>query len=320
LGLLSRGIARALRRSGLSGRLVAPTPEPGGSGWRKSIDQALLTRLDGLLISSTALRGAGAGGERRGRGLIQSVDFRDYRAYQPGDDLRQVDWMAYARLGRPYVKLRESLERHPLELILDCSASMAYGDPPKLDFARGIAAGLAYVGLARYDVVRLTCLGETASSWSFEGSARFGELLERLNRVAPGGQLNPGAIVATLRKPRSAHSILISDLMDEQPAAGVLGALSRRGERPAVVHILSLLEMEPTLRGDHELIDLETGQRLLVGLSQHALVRYRDRLQEWLGSVERACETRGLRYCRLAAETPLARALLVDLQRAELLG
>jgi uncharacterized protein (DUF58 family) len=318
LGLLSRGIARALRRSRLAGRLLEPAAESRTSGWRKNIDQALLTRLDGLLVSSKALRGAGAGGERRGRGLVQSVDFRDYRAYQPGDDLRQVDWQAYARLGRPYVKLRDSLERHQLDLILDCSASMTYGDPSKLDFARGIVAGLAYVGLARYDVVRLTCLGETASTWSFEGRWRFAEVLDRLSRVEPGGQLDLASLSAVRRGQKATHTILISDLMEDQPSAGALAALSQRADRPAVVHVLSQFELEPPLRGDHELIDLESGERLMVGLSQHALGRYRDRLRDWLDSIRQACETRGLRYCRLPAETPLAQALLVDLRRAEL--
>src|SRR5438874_10088749 len=93
---------------------------------------------------------AGLGGEHRSRRPSPSTDFVDYRPYQPGDDFRQIDWNVYGRLGSLQVKVTEGRERLDVVLVLDCSSSMAFGEPVrKIEYAAQLAAALGSVALAR---------------------------------------------------------------------------------------------------------------------------------------------------------------------------
>ena len=92
----------------------------------------------------------------------QSVEFADYRNYTAGDDLRQLDWNAYARLERLFVKLFVEEEDVTVHVLVDASRSMDFGEPNKLDAARRAAAALAYLGLASMDRVSVAFLGDGA--------------------------------------------------------------------------------------------------------------------------------------------------------------
>src|SRR5437868_8015018 len=80
-----------------------------------------------------------------------SIEFKDFREYSPGDDPRSVDWSVYARLGELVIKLFRQEEELDLWVLLDRSASMNFGEPNKFDYARRVAAALAYIGLANLD-------------------------------------------------------------------------------------------------------------------------------------------------------------------------
>src|SRR5689334_22743912 len=100
-----------------------------------SIPTDVLGRFERLSLVSRRTARAGVGGEHRSRRPSPSTDYVDFRGYQPGDDFRRVDWNVYARLGSLQVRLTEGRERLNVALVLDCSSSMDYGSPSKLDFA-----------------------------------------------------------------------------------------------------------------------------------------------------------------------------------------
>src|SRR5215471_6569209 len=99
-------------------------------------------------------------GERRSRGKGPGMEFMDYREYQPGDDVRHLDPRLYARTGSYF------LRQLPVAIIVDGSASMAFGSPTKFDFARGLASALAFAGLAGGDVVEVGVSAGNRLSWS----------------------------------------------------------------------------------------------------------------------------------------------------------
>src|SRR5512134_343316 len=102
---------------------------------------AQLERLS--LLSRRAFRGR-VKGERRSPRKGQSVEFSDYRAYGVGDDLRYVDWNIYGRTDRLHVKLFVDEEDLCIHLLLDASASMAFGKPSKLEYGARLAAALGF--------------------------------------------------------------------------------------------------------------------------------------------------------------------------------
>ena len=122
----------------------------------------LLAQLERLeLISRKIFRGR-MKGERRSKRQGQSVEFADFRQYVPGDDLRFIDWNLFARLERLYLKLFLEEEDLHFYALIDASASMDFGEPTKLQYAKQLAAALSFIGLCRADRVKIESLGTTS--------------------------------------------------------------------------------------------------------------------------------------------------------------
>ena len=277
-------------------------------------------------LSFVTRRGArgGLGGEHRSRRPSPSTEFIDYRPYQPGDDFRRVDWNVYGRLGSLQVKVTEGRERLDVVLVLDCSSSMDTGTPSKLEFAGQVVAGLAYVGMARADSVRIVCLGDPAPSSSFGPfgrKSRMPELISRLSRLAPVGAMDLNSALETCldRGSRPRLVVLVSDLLRPGGVGGGLEALQMRAADLALVHVVSPDEMDPRLSGEVELIDAEGADAIELGVSLETLAAYRARFADWLEQRAAECRGRGIRYARVVTDRPLANVLLDDLRRAGVL-
>ncbi|MBN2501013.1 MAG: DUF58 domain-containing protein, partial [Anaerolineales bacterium] len=126
----------------------APRPRP-GVGTARQVDVQLsaqaIRQLERLRLRTTRDLQGEAIGERRSSRRRPDVDFREHRAYVPGDDLRFVDWRASARSETFFVKQGEQTKEAAVFLLLDCSASMAWGEPPKNQTALALAAALGYL-------------------------------------------------------------------------------------------------------------------------------------------------------------------------------
>jgi uncharacterized protein (DUF58 family) len=272
-------------------------------------------RFDRLsFVARRAARG-GIGGEHRSRRASPSTDYVDFRAYQPGDDFRRVDWNVYARLGTLQVRLTEGREQLDVLLALDCSSSMDYGSPPKLTFATQVVAALAYVGMARSDKVRIACLGGAGGLGPFGRRARTPALIRDLSAIAPTGLVDLNATLAECGS--AALVVVVSDLLTPD---GIAAGLERlRSTDVVVVHVVSPEEADPRVTGEVELLDAETGERLEVGVSLNTLAAYRERFQAWLAAREAECLGRGMRYLRLTTDRQLTSVVLEDMRRASVL-
>jgi uncharacterized protein (DUF58 family) len=284
-----------------------------------SITSDAFKQFDRLSFVTRRPARAGLGGEHRSRRPSPSTEFVDYRPYQPGDDLRRVDWNVYARLGSLQVKVTEGRERLELVLLLDCSSSMDDGTPSKLEFAAQLTAALAYVGVARTEAVRIVCLGGRRPATSFGPlgrRSRMPELIAGLSRLAPVGAVDLNAAMDGCLEAgtRPTLVVLVSDLMKPGGVAGGLEALRARVADLVVVHVVSPEESNPRLSGEVELFDAESGDVLELGISLETLAAYRARFAAWLEERAAECRTRGIRYVRVGTEHPLASVVLDDLR------
>jgi uncharacterized protein (DUF58 family) len=281
-------------------------------------DEGFLRRLEQLELASRRLTAGRMKGERRSVRRGQSVEFADYRTYAVGDDLRQLDWNAYARLEKLFVKLFIEEEDVTVHLLVDASRSMDYGEPNKLDAARRAAAALGYLGLASMDRVSVAFLGDgTASGMRpIRGKARAHELFgflaepraERLTGLAAASR----AYAARMRG--SGPLLLISDLMDP----GYLDALrDLAGTRSqlSVLHLLAPDELDPDVPPDARLVDNETGQAVEVSGDDDLVERYRARLAEWQAEIAAFVSRRGGAYVTVPSDLDLAELLFDVLRR-----
>jgi len=313
------GLARRLwrRARDTSAAVVGGRPADGGA-----LDEEFLRRLERLSMLARRPAAAGIGGEHRSAARAPSTDFADYRAYIPGDDFRRIDWNAYGRLGSLYVKLTEAREQLLVHLLVDASSSMAWGTPSKLDYARQLAAAIAYLGLARFDRVTVSTLGEeTRQLGSVRGRARFHDLLGFLNATTAAGRMQLDDALGGYRPDRRGRGqvVLISDMLAPEGYQDGLDGLLRAGLEVVVLQVLSPQELEPDPGGDLELVDAETGERVEVSLTQDTITRYRDRLETWCAEVEAFCAQRGIRYTRATTTTPFEELLLDTLRRGLIL-
>src|ERR687883_1659620 len=118
-----------------------------GAKARFPLDADILQRLDNLTLLTRRAMGTGQPGRRRSPLAGSSMEFSDYRRYAPGDDFRRIDWRAYARLERLFLRVFEAEENLTVTVLIDCSDSMHHGKPAKVSLAKQLAAALAYVAL-----------------------------------------------------------------------------------------------------------------------------------------------------------------------------
>jgi len=288
-------------------------------------DEAFLRRLERLALALQRPPTTGLAGDHRSRRKNDAPEFADYRTYSPGDDFRRIDWKAYGRLGALYYRLGEAQEDLALHLLIDTSASMDYGTPNKLDYARQLAAALGYLALARLDAVGAGALApRTPSLPVLRGKAQAGRLFAYLDGL--GARNGSGAAAPLLESvrayrrgtPRGVAVLLTDGFFPDEHAAG-LGELLQAGFQPVLLHLLSPQELAPEMAGDLELIDVETGEPVPASLSPETLARYGERLTTWCGEMERYCAARRIPYVRLSTALPLEEAVLGELRRRGLL-
>ena len=273
------------------------------------LEPAFLARLEALQLGTRRRLAGHFAGEHRSVRHGSSIDFADYRQYHPGDDFRRIDYFLYARLGVLNVKLFEAEDDLHLRLLLDTSASMGTGD--KLRCARRVAAALGFVALTRRDPVSVHAFPLERPGPRFAGRGAVPAFFAHLERLEAGGQTPfAAAVSALLARPGPAGlTVVISDLLTPEWDAA-LGRLPSRGGDVVVVQILDPGELRPSLAGDLELVDSETGRKVAVSLAPDTVAEYERLAAAWVERVATRCRQVGAGYVRLLTTDDLEAALL----------
>src|SRR3972149_3049808 len=233
-------------------------------------------------------------GERRSKRKGQSVEFADFRAYVPGDDLRTIDWNLYARLDKLIVKLFLEEEDLHFYTLIDESRSMDFGEPTKLDYAKQLAAALGFIGF----------VGGAPARAGGGGGGR-GEPVPLAEGIKNFGLRNPGRGVV----------VLVSDLMDKSGyEAGLRYLVSQRMD-VYVIHLLSQEELEPDVKGDLKLVDCEDQDVAEISVSAPLLARYQATLNAFTGGAQEFCSRRGMNYLLANNQTPVKNLISNYLRR-----
>lgn len=269
----------------------------------------LLARLERLeLVSRKVFRGR-MKGERRSKRKGQSVEFADFRNYVAGDDLRLIDWNLYARLDQLFLKLFLEEEDLHFFALIDVSESMNFGDPTKLLVAKQLAAALGYIGMCRADRVSVTALGPHGRRAPvLRGRSSLWKMLDYLDSVKPGDSgnnvsLHEGVKDFSLRTAGTGVAVLISDLMDKSGYESALRMLIGRRMDVFVMHVLSPEEIDPPLRGDRKLIDIEDGDEAEITINAFVLEKYRETVKQFIGTAKQFCNRRSIVYIPVRTDT-----------------
>jgi uncharacterized protein (DUF58 family) len=290
------------------------------NGGRRLFDEAFLQRLEKLSIVSRRMAFGLGKGERRSPRKGSGVEFRDYRPYIVGDDLRYVDWNIYSRLGRMVLKLFVEEEDLCVHLLVDSSASMAFGRPPKLDYALRTAGALGYIGLANLERVAVGLFGEGVATHlrPRRGRGQILPLLEYLGSVRPlAGRTDLKASLKeyALKATMPGVAVVISDLLDPEGYQGGLAALRRHRLEVMLLHLVAEEELHPDLVGDVRLLDAEGGPAREVTVDGPILAAYQERLHGFFAEVERFCLRHRVDYVRCSTAVPFEALILRHLRQ-----
>ena len=283
------------------------------------IDPKVLIKIQNLeLVARTVVEGF-VQGLHRSPYMGFSVDFAAYREYQPGDEIRRIDWNVYSRSDKLYVKLYEGETNTRVLVMLDISGSMNYGsaDVKKIDYARILAACLTYFAHHQRDGVGLLTF-DTQIRAHIPSSRRRGQLLTilaEIDRIQPSEQTE-------FRKPlrflaeyltRRGVIVIISDLYDEPDniIAG-LKALKAKGNDIIIFHIMDNFELTFPFEEMAQFEDMETRKKLHV-IPEYLRKQYLVILNEHMERIRKELSGSRIDYCLMDTSKPLDSGLFTYL-------
>ena len=281
----------------------------------RNLPLAARQAAEGFLAGAHASRRHGAG-----------MEFSQYRPYQPGDDLRRLDWRLAARSDRYYLRESEVDTSLTVNLMLDASASMNHRDDnglTKLDYARLLLASLAYLAQKQGDAVGLSILSPTGLQHlpARADARQLPRLYHALETEVANGTFPEATTLAPLTARRQrALTVCVSDLYEEAgEITRLLARLRATSGDVLLLHLVASNELNFSYKGPVTFRDLETGQTIQLDADQQRPA-YQRQLQAWLRDTAQQARRQGLDYHLLNTAEPLDGALREFLKRRQTIG
>ena len=268
----------------------------------KDLSLAARRTIDGFMagINKSKVKGPG-------------LEFSQYRSYQPGDDLRWLDWKRYARTDRYYIRESEIETSISVRLLVDASASMAHkdGEFSKLDYARYLAASLAWLANQQGDALGLYIFrdGQVSALPSRKDPQHLARIFHQLESLKPGGVVGDPVSYKHIFTGEQKRELLIfiTDLYETGgEISRMLELLASLRHEIIVFHVMGRNELEGDFGTWTEVEDLETGVRMPASAADQG---YRERMQRWLAEVRMQLLDRQVVYQLLRMDLPLDQAL-----------
>lgn len=289
---------------------------------RFPLDADVLQRLDNLALLTRKSMATGRPGRRRSPMAGSSMEFADYRRYAAGDDFRRIDWRAYARLERLFLRIFEAEENLTITVLIDCSDSMQYGTPSKSSLASMLVAALCYVALKCEDSVIVGALTNRLAAQRRVGSGKHaiwtvGEFLQRLPH---GGETDLNRALYDLGRVVTGPglTIVISDFLAPGGYETGLRAVRQLRQEVALLQVLAPDELEPDIQGDWRLKDSEGAGSVEVSASSAVLQAYRQRLAMFTQELASFAHAQAMTYTMISSDTTVIDIVQRLLRQVEL--
>lgn len=277
------------------------------------LDQAAQRLLERLRLRVRPRAAGGEQGGHRSDARAHGLEFAERREYVRGDDARKIDWGAFARNRTLSVRTFEEERDARVYVLVDVSASMARGAPPKLEVARRVAAAFGLLGMNQLDRVQVIPFAD--------GVERATAVLRRrddypgleafLGGLAPHGVTSFAATARGFlqRFPGRGYVVVVSDLMEAADWGASLRLLAQRGSQLCLVRVRCDEDHAPSFRGEVELRDAETGAVLRVAVTGALLEAYRGEVAAHVERTRDACRRVGGRLVEAPVEAPFDQLL-----------
>lgn len=289
-------------------------------------DATFLDRLRSLAVRLRKRRALSRRGNQSTPATGFTREFKDYRHYTPREDYRAIDWRLYARLDKLFVRLYEETQELNLHLLVDTSGSMAAPYADKRRQALRFAVALAYLGLAGQQRVSLYSLSDTTRQElpPLRGQGNIEKIIQSATKLSFGGLTDLQRSFEDFHPTRQRYGVIfvISDFFGRDVNAAA-AAIKRAAAWPGEVHFLQILHPEeraPTLEGEVELDEVETGERRRFWLTRKDVQRYTDAFDAFCDELSRECASHRIDFMQCGADEPFEQRFLDLLNRGSALA
>ncbi len=286
------------------------------------VDREFLERLERLTLQWQRSFQGLVGGHNPSKFAGTGQEFLDHRNFHSGDDLRAVNWRAYMRFERFYLKTFQIEPRVPVRLLLDSSASMLAGTsetpaPSKFDYARRLTAALIYIGLVRLDTITIQPFtAKLAPPFLASGGRhRFQPAEAYLRDLAAHGETDFDALARQFLGlyPQRGLVIIVSDFLDDGSCLRALQHLADYGHELMLVQLWTPDDRTPTTAGELELIDSESGEHQTISVDERAAKAYTEAFDLHAAAIQKLALRNGGRYSGLCTDESLEDVLFGSL-------
>lgn len=277
----------------------------------KLFDQEFFTKLNNLAIAMNTRMTHGMGGGRKSNAKGTSVEFSDYREYIPGDDIRRIDWGAYGRLDKLYIKRFMEEKEGIFQIFIDTSNSMNFGEPKKSRIALQLAGALAYLVLNNLDRVYVSEMQESTLTQGKgrAGKQAFRQIMQELETIEFDGKTNLNKAITSRQYQGSGVSIVISDFFDEKGIEEAVKYLRYKKQQIILIQVLARQEIEIDGDGTVNLLDMETGEEVRLTLNRTTIEQYNQALQDMQNRLKALARKYEMSYIQMIADEPLEKFL-----------
>ena len=286
---------------------------------RRILDGDFLDRLDAAtLLLKNPMTGF-FGGSRRARSYGNTVEFADFREYFPGDDIRRIDWNVYARFEKYFIKLFTDERQMHNQIYIDCSASMACGQPEKAAAALRVAAAFGYLSVASMDRVSYKLMsGDVAKDIGFKITNKdtFYRAAQVLENVDFDGEVDLEKAIVNVESPGNDDglTIIISDFLTESNWKKAIDFLLYHRREVMLIQVMSPDELYPDFDGrvhmmDSEAPDIYDGRNMRVVITKKMVEAYQKAFDEYEKEIIDFCAARNVTFFTVSSDDPIEKVI-----------
>lgn len=273
--------------------------------------------LENISLKARMTINNGAAGGRRSKAKGSSVEFSDFREYTPGDDFRRIDWNAYGRFEKLFLKLFMEEREAYINIFIDCSKSMDFGEDSKAKMAQRLSAVFTYLAINNLDRV---CVNKIAGnsltpSNSFMGKGSFQQALNFIENIDFTGSTNLWeAIKKKPLKPR-AVAVVISDFFTKGSIESLVKYFAFNKQQIIFIQILSEEELNPKIDGQVRLVDSETMEEINITITPKLMKAYELKLKSLTNGMKEQVKKYGGSLIQVSAEEDLQKVVFEKLSK-----
>lgn len=287
------------------------------------LNDGFFSRLETLALNLKTNLSGYFGGKHLVSTYGQTVEFSDFREYQPGDDIRRIDWNLYSRFEKYFLKLFTDERQMQVQIFIDCSASMGKDNPKKTAYVVATAAALGFLAVQNMDKASFYLMkGDNAENenGTIVGKNAFFRAVKTLENIDFDGETDIEKCVTNCRDTGTNNglTVIVSDFFTDSNWKKAVDYLAYKKRQVLLVQVLTPEEINPAYDGrvnllDSEAVDASDEKNMKVKITRGMLQAYEEALEEFRADLKSFCSKRGADFVSVNTDTPIERMLFGEL-------